>query len=34
MIEPTPAFKEARGFLNNSGPGFIELSAYVVWAQH
>ena len=34
MIKPTRAFKKARGLWNNSGPGFIGLSAYVVRAQH
>ena len=34
VIEPTRAFKKARGLWNESGPGFIGLLAYVVQAWH
>ena len=34
MIKPTRGFQKAHGLWNNSEPGFIGLSAYVVQAQH
>ena len=33
-IEPIRAFKKARGLWNISGPGFVELLAFVVRAWH